>query len=264
MAVKLKNDARSLLGASIGPGATIIVVPAGHGMRFPTLTDDDDWFPLAVQDATGATEYMRCTARSGDAMTVTRAQEGSLPLTLAAGCVVELRITSALLDELRNLHVKAADVDITTPEGMSAATVDAAVQELHDAVEGVASDLTTMEEGLPTYPLAVDQGGTGGATEADARAGLGLGTLATQDDDTANLTAPLKINDDQVVGERVTGWVAPTGTATRTTYATYAGQTIAATPTQAEVQAMDDHIKILSERLKAALDDLTTHGLIGA
>ena len=72
-----------------------------------------------------------------------------------------------------------------------------------------------------------------------------------------------KVGSDKVVGARVTGWTAPTGTASRATFATYAGQTISDPPTQAEVQAIDDHLKALSERLKALIDDATTHGLIG-
>lgn len=75
-----------------------------------------------------------------------------------------------------------------------------------------------------------------------------------------------KVSGNQVVGARKTGWSAATGTAARTTYATFAGQTISASPTQAEVQAIDDHVKILSQRLKALIDDLhqtAGHGLIG-
>lgn len=49
-----------------------------------------------------------------------------------------------------------------------------------------------------------------------------------------------------VVGTRKTGWAAPTGTATRTTFATD-------TVTLIE----------LARRVKALIDDLTTHGLIG-
>ena len=78
-----------------------------------------------------------------------------------------------------------------------------------------------------------------------------------------NMTAELLRGGTQVVTARQTGWGAPTGTATRTTYATFAGQTITNPPTQAEVQAIDNAVVILSERLKALIDDLTTHGLIG-
>ena len=60
-------------------------------------------------------------------------------------------------------------------------------------------------------------------------------------------TDTLKIGANTVVGARKTGWAAPTGTATRTTFAT-------STVTTAQ----------LAERVKALIDDLTAHGLIGA
>jgi hypothetical protein len=63
----------------------------------------------------------------------------------------------------------------------------------------------------------------------------------------ANVTGVWRVDDTQVVTNRRTGWAAPTGTATRTTFAT-------STVTTAQ----------LAERVKALIDDLTTHGLIGA
>lgn len=57
----------------------------------------------------------------------------------------------------------------------------------------------------------------------------------------------VRIASTQVVRARVTGWGAPTGTATRSTFAT-------GSVTTAQ----------LAERVKALIDDLTTHGLIGA
>jgi hypothetical protein len=56
----------------------------------------------------------------------------------------------------------------------------------------------------------------------------------------------LKVNGTQVVGARKTGWAAPTGTATRTTFATTTVTT-----------------EQLAERVKGLVDDLTSHGLIG-
>lgn len=55
-----------------------------------------------------------------------------------------------------------------------------------------------------------------------------------------------EVDGTQVVTNRVTGWAAATGTATRTTFAT-------STVTTAQ----------LAERVKALIDDLITHGLIG-
>lgn len=57
-------------------------------------------------------------------------------------------------------------------------------------------------------------------------------------------------------------WAAATGTASRATFATFAGQTITNPPTQAEVEAIDDHVVILSQRLKALIDDLKANGAL--
>jgi hypothetical protein len=55
------------------------------------------------------------------------------------------------------------------------------------------------------------------------------------------------VGSNQVVGSRKTGWAAPTGTTTRTAFDT-------ATATATDV----------AERVKALIDDLAAHGLIGA
>lgn len=68
----------------------------------------------------------------------------------------------------------------------------------------------------------------------------------------------------KVLDARRTGWTAATGTANRATFATYTAPTISASPTQAEVQAVADAAQVNSRTLKALLDDLITHGLIGA
>lgn len=72
-------------------------------------------------------------------------------------------------------------------------------------------------------------------------------------DGTVNLTnqaasgfTGLQANGTQVITTRRTGWTAPTGTATRTSFAT-GSVTLPA----------------LAEAVKALIDDLTTHGLIG-
>lgn len=67
----------------------------------------------------------------------------------------------------------------------------------------------------------------------------------------------------KVVGARISGWGAPTGTAARTTFATYAAPTASGTYSQAEMQAVMNALQITSQRLKALIDDLRTHGLLG-
>lgn len=56
---------------------------------------------------------------------------------------------------------------------------------------------------------------------------------------------------------------APTGTAERTAFATYTAPAISNPPTQAQVQALADHVQILSRRLKAIIDDNRSVGLFG-
>jgi hypothetical protein len=77
--------------------------------------------------------------------------------------------------------------------------------------------------------------------EADSLSITGAGVV-----NIAQTTGKLQINGTQVLSTRATGWTSPTGTATRTTFDT-------STVTTSQ----------LAERVKALIDDLTTHGLIG-
>jgi hypothetical protein len=59
-----------------------------------------------------------------------------------------------------------------------------------------------------------------------------------------------------------TGWGAASGTLSRAAYAAYAGQTVSNPPTQVEVQAIDDALKLLSETVAALITDLTAQKLL--
>lgn len=59
-------------------------------------------------------------------------------------------------------------------------------------------------------------------------------------------------------------WTAASGTASRATYATYAAPAITNPPTQAEVQAIADAVQILSQRVKALIDDLTANSALSS
>jgi hypothetical protein len=137
---------------------------------------------------------------------------------------------------------------------------------------GATGARVAMVLGAPALVVGTEKGSGGGTvralelqTDGTTRVTIAAdGSKATFTGDVDLASAKVyRINNTQVVGGRVTGWVAPTGTATRSTFATYAGQDVSVLYTEAEVQAIDDHVKVLSERLKALIDDLTTHGLIG-
>ena len=63
---------------------------------------------------------------------------------------------------------------------------------------------------------------------------------------------------DKVDKNLSTGWSAATGTSSKATFATYTAPAISNPPTQAEVQALANHVQVLSQRLKAVTDGLLT------
>lgn len=59
-----------------------------------------------------------------------------------------------------------------------------------------------------------------------------------------------------------TGWGAASGTLSRAAYAAYAGQTVSVAYVQAEAQATDDAVKLLSQTVAALLTDLRTQKIV--
>ncbi len=102
MAILLANNASSRLASSINTSVTTLSVTTGHGALFPSPSGGD-YFPLTVIQDSGLLEIMKCTARSGDVLTVTRAQEGSSARSFAAGERVELRFTVAVITAMNTL-----------------------------------------------------------------------------------------------------------------------------------------------------------------
>lgn len=114
--------------------------------------------------------------------------------------------------------------------------------------------------------LALAHGGTGASSASAARANLGLGSIATQNAGgvaigggtisglaslgvagNADISGNYRVGGTQVAGARRTGWTAPGGASSRTSF-----ETGAVTVVQ------------LAQRVKALIDDLIAHGLIGS
>ena len=74
------NNAQTVLAAGISSSATSLTVNTGTGSLFPSPASGTNFFKLTLVDAaTGLiTEIVHVTARSGDVMTIERAQEGTV------------------------------------------------------------------------------------------------------------------------------------------------------------------------------------------
>jgi hypothetical protein len=93
------NNASTLAATGILNTDTTVTVTAATGALFPAPSAGQI-FPVTVEDTSGNLEIMYCTGRTGDVLTVTRAQESTTALAFASGSRVELRCTAAVLAAL--------------------------------------------------------------------------------------------------------------------------------------------------------------------
>lgn len=89
------NNASSTLAAPISNSATTVNLATGQGALFPNPSAGQQ-FALTFNDAaTGLlTEIVYCTARSGDSLTIVRAQEGTVAQGWSAGDLAANLVTA--------------------------------------------------------------------------------------------------------------------------------------------------------------------------
>lgn len=92
------NDAVASLAAAVLTTDTELSLATGAGGVFPSPASGD-YFNAIIYNATQF-EYVKCTARAGDVLTVLRAQENTAALAFAASDKVELRLTAATMEGL--------------------------------------------------------------------------------------------------------------------------------------------------------------------
>lgn len=131
------NNAATTIASSVSPVATAITVKTGDGSLFPSPTGSE-WFPVTLVKQTGVIEICKCTGRSGDTLTVVRAQEGTTALTWNPGERIELRLTAAALGSF----VRAAGWTVT---------VTAAGGALTFSIDGVSAGEMATKEGQHTF-----------------------------------------------------------------------------------------------------------------
>ena len=148
MTIKFTNNATTTLAAGITNVATSLTVATGGGAKFPTLTGADVFY-ATLANSGGSVEIVQVTARTGDAFTIVRAQDGTTGLAWTTGDKVELRPVAAVLAAM--------------PQLAAANTFTGA-----NAYGTPASLVLTNATGLP-----IAGGGTGATTAGGALTNLG-------------------------------------------------------------------------------------------
>lgn len=91
------NNSSALLASGITAVATTCTVDAGDGALFPS-PGASEHAVCAIEDDAGNLEYVHLTSRSGDVLTILRAQEGTVGFAFALGARIEVRLTQGTME----------------------------------------------------------------------------------------------------------------------------------------------------------------------
>lgn len=98
MAMKFKNNAIAAIASGLTVSGTSVNVTSGKGALFP-VAGGADYFMATLFLIDGTNEIVKCTTRSGDTLTIVRAQEGTTARTWTAAITfIECRVTQGVLD----------------------------------------------------------------------------------------------------------------------------------------------------------------------
>lgn len=123
------NQAKGQLNAAIGASDVTLNLDTGEGAEFPSPAAGQA-FRVLVYDSTNS-EWMTCTAVSGDALTVTR--DAAVNYSFAVDSYVELRLDSTALN---NMLQEGTERTVTSdPDGSLAANYFG--EEVYQSVTGV-------------------------------------------------------------------------------------------------------------------------------
>jgi len=84
------NNAATYLAFGITNTATTMQVSANAGSLFPNPTGGDYFYVSLISLSGPIIEIVKCTARSGDILTIERGQEGTSPLYSPSTCSIKV------------------------------------------------------------------------------------------------------------------------------------------------------------------------------
>ncbi len=182
MGIKYSNNAKTTLSSGINDSVTSATVASGA--VFPALSGGD-YFYATIETTDFATkEIVKVTARSGDTLTIVRAQDNTSAAAFSSGDFVELRVTAAVLE------------DATEPTtGITAGTVIASKAIITDSnkdITGGRNITISGELDAATLDISGDAD-IDGTLEADAMTlnGTTITTTATLSTGISNTNVPI-------------------------------------------------------------------------
>ena len=210
------NNADSELDGAITSVTTSITLKTGGGAKFPTPTGGD-FFLVTLFQKVGITELnheiVKCTARSGDVLTVVRAQEGTTGFAFSNADLVELRWTSGSAASeqqkiekdatggyagltLFKLNLRNAANTVTSWFTTAATVARTWTMPDKDGTVAMTSDITGINSGTNTGDQTI--------TLTSEATGSGTGSFA------------VTLSNAAVIGKVLTGYVSGSGTVAAT------------------------------------------------
>lgn len=171
MAIRVANNAFGILAVGISDSDTSITLESGDGVRFPTL-GAGDYFYATLIDVSNQLEIVRCTARTGDVLTVERAEENTTARSYSAGDRLEIRLTAqtfldASADTAANVTYDNSGSGLTSTNVKDALDeLDSDVSAKQDAlISGTNIKTINSTSLLGAGDIAIDAGGGNYAME---------------------------------------------------------------------------------------------------
>ena len=109
--IKFTNNARTLLStSSLADDDTSVAVD--DGSVFPALTGDNYFYATLERAASSTTrEIVKVNARSGNTLTIVRAQDNTSATTFSADDIIELRVVAKSLEDIRDAVITQEEVE---------------------------------------------------------------------------------------------------------------------------------------------------------
>jgi len=220
MDVKFTNNGHSTLAASVATSDTSITVASGHGARFPSLSGSAYFFVTLI-DASNNLEIVKCTARSSDVLTITRAQESTTARAFAIGDRIELRVTAAGLGAIYSEAVAdatpAADSIVNSMIATDAVNADSIAANAVGASELNVSGNGTSGQALLSDGDGTMSWGTGGTIVQAKFSGQtggnqsGTGTTVQEVSSTFRITITPTSTSNKILAFAAMGFTVPNG-----------------------------------------------------